>query len=490
MRRFLKAALTAVILSAAPASAGINIHRDAAGTAAPFLRIAPGGRGTAMGEYQSGLSPDMYGAWWNPAYLSSMRRYRAGACYNRWIQGINNSFVSGVFPLDSGTAGVMFRSLAVPSDMERRSGEGEGDAFFPRSSPEGSFGAYDIMLGLSYGRPVSERVSAGVTLKGILQSIDDRRAYGFGVDAGVLYETSLLGKELGVSSALRNFGPPVKFRKSSYPLPLDFSLGAGMVPADNLEASLNLRVSGDDYPRLHLGAEYILRDTLIFRSGYTYRFKGQPLGGGSGLRAGLGVRISDFSLDYSYAPYSYLGDAHRISLGAEFGSRPVKDISAYTIDLPDPAVSERLSESLPGDAGLFSVSMVPLSISPSRVIWKVEASTGAGFLRRAGFVTSQQNLENIRFKVSEDFTELPDERGGVSRIIYIDISDNLDRRALISSDADFYIGKSSLRSRIKFYDGDLNPLEVLSREASGEEEVFSVDTKGARQILIRQWIRD
>ena len=57
---------------------------------------------------------------------------------------------------------------------------------------------------------------------------------------------------------------------------------------------------------------------ISLRTGYKYTVGGNNLGNASGLRAGLGVEVKNYELDYAFVFYGDLGQAHRVSLVAKF----------------------------------------------------------------------------------------------------------------------------------------------------------------------------
>jgi hypothetical protein len=79
--------------------------------------------------------------------------------------------------------------------------------------PEGTGATYSpnfFNLGLSYSHTFAQKVSVGILLRGISESIADVNAFGFAIDAGVQYVTGAKDNfKFGVS--LRNMGSPMKF---------------------------------------------------------------------------------------------------------------------------------------------------------------------------------------------------------------------------------------------------------------------------------------
>ena len=79
----------------------------------------------------------------------------------------------------------------------------------PEISPDNTWSAAVIVVGLTYGRQLTDRIAAGVTFKGISQRIDDIDGRTMAIDAGMTYVVGESGLRFGVS--LRNFGPQFSF---------------------------------------------------------------------------------------------------------------------------------------------------------------------------------------------------------------------------------------------------------------------------------------
>ncbi|MEX0600212.1 MAG: PorV/PorQ family protein, partial [Rhodothermales bacterium] len=88
-----------------------------------------------------------------------------------------------------------------------------------------TWSAGTIIAGLTYGRQLTDRIAAGVTLKGMTQSIDNMDARTFAVDAGMTYVVGESGLRFGVS--LRNFGPQVGYDGIGLQDPISSSGPAG-----------------------------------------------------------------------------------------------------------------------------------------------------------------------------------------------------------------------------------------------------------------------
>jgi hypothetical protein len=69
-------------------------------TAVPFLRIAPDGRGSAMGDAGVATSPDVHSIFWNTSKLAFIDdEFGIAATYTPWLQ----EEIDNIFLLDAST---------------------------------------------------------------------------------------------------------------------------------------------------------------------------------------------------------------------------------------------------------------------------------------------------------------------------------------------------------------------------------------------------
>ena len=142
-------------------------------------------------------------------------------------------------------------------------------------------------------------------------------------DFGIHYNTGYRSVEIGAS--VQNFGANVTYAKESNPVPLLFRWGIagnligkeslfGQDDVNRIGVAFDLFQPNDYAQQEHIGIEYEYAEIFSLRAGYkfNYDFEGLTLGGG--IRQPLGAFT--LSLDYSYSSIgTYLGNAHRISLG-------------------------------------------------------------------------------------------------------------------------------------------------------------------------------
>lgn len=307
------------VFCAVPAEAG-----DPGASAGSFLRFAPGPRGTGMGEAHTAVTEDAYSAWWNPAGLAAVERPEVAAAYNASMQSVSHQYVSVAYPLRYGsTLGFNMTRLSVTPFQGY---DAVGYATRKVDSAETAVaGAYArTLLKDEIERPV---LNVGINLKGVNSRLDSVSASAFAADLGAIYYLrpsnywmkKVPAQELRFALGVKNLGTGLKYDKVSFQLPLSATLGAAWIShpggAHTLTVALDQTVANDDSYTVGVGADYFMFQLLSFRAGFK---TGQDTG--SGLRAGVGFRLSFLDLDYSMSPFGDLGAMHKLGLTMRFGS--------------------------------------------------------------------------------------------------------------------------------------------------------------------------
>lgn len=265
---------------------------DTGTTAANFLKIGVGARATAMGGAFTALANDGTALYWNPAGLAQVKETALSAVYNIHFQEVNQGCLSLTFPLLGGVAGLGANYVDM-GDIERRDEEG---------NLTGEFGAYDIQYSLGYARKLF-RLMFGISAGMLEETIAEDKNSSYLGDAGLL----LVGKSLSLGLACQNIGP--KLGEDS--LPLTFRGGIAW-KSDSLSITADAVKPIDDDIYYCAGLEWWIGNILALRAGHR---TAQDVG--SGMSAGMGLKISKIKLDYAYVPYGELGNSHRISFGIE-----------------------------------------------------------------------------------------------------------------------------------------------------------------------------
>lgn len=318
---------TAVFFTAlfcvAPAYAG-----DAGCSSAAFLKFSPSPRGTGMGEAYTAISEDAYSSWWNPAGLASVEGPELAATYNDSMEDVANQYLSVAYPLRYGsTLGLSVTRLSV-SPFQGYDAQGVKN---------GKVESSDMSVGAAYGRAIMkdeiERpvLNVGAGFKVISEKLDGISANTAALDLGAVYYirpdnywmSKAPAQEFRIAATLRNLGPGLKFDKESSPLPLSATLGGSWHShpggSASLILSLDQTISRDENYYAALGAEYVAFQVLSLRAGYR---TGQDIG--SGLRFGVGFRLSIADIDYSMSPFGELGAMHKLGVSMRLGAPVAK----------------------------------------------------------------------------------------------------------------------------------------------------------------------
>lgn len=221
--------------------------------------------------------------------------------------------------------------------------------------PEGNGATFSpnfFNLGLSYSHTFAQKVSVGILLRGISESIADVNAFGFAIDAGVQYVTGAKDNfKFGIS--LRNMGSPMKFGGEglTFSTPTPDPTGEYVIPVFQrpagfeLPSMLNIGLSYDFWAgdkhrittlgnftansfsvdQLGAGVEYAFKEMFMVRAGYRYDI-GVPSTDPqhnvfTGLCAGVTIEVptkkaslSRFAIDYAYLDTNPWNGTHNFSI--------------------------------------------------------------------------------------------------------------------------------------------------------------------------------
>lgn len=306
-----------------------------------FLSVGTDARATGMGEAFTTIEGSSTALLYNPAGIAGINTFM-DLSMNRlnWIADIKYLSGTAAFAPYEGKYGVVGVSVMTIDygtfNFTRVAANDQGYVDidgWPKPS------AY--VVGLGYGKALSNQFSVGGQLKYVSQSLGKsyvpvyrtttdasgqtktdttlvERNYTLGTlafDFGTIYKTGLKSLAFGVS--INNFSREVKYERESFQLPLSFKIGISMNVMDfvpNLGEDHSFYVSIDAvHPRsyaefLNIGGEYVFSNTVALRVGYVTHHPDY------GLTAGLGVRKFGVAVDYSYMPNKVFSDIQRFSV--------------------------------------------------------------------------------------------------------------------------------------------------------------------------------
>jgi len=320
--------------------------QDRAGTsAAPELRIPVGGQYLAMNGAAVAIASGLEAIYWNPAGVYHTNTDASALfSYRSYIADMSMSFaaVSGNFG-EFGTLGISFRDLSIGdinvTTMDQPDGTGEiiSPTYF--------------VLGLTYSKLLSDRVSIGANINLINESWANVSATGFSVDAGVQYR-DLFVSGLAIGVVVKNLGGAMQYDGSglivqatdpnsergqtfykvtaaSFELPSEIALGVSYTRALNEEnylsisgAFVNNNYAFDDYK---VGLEYSYKNIAFLRGGYLFspQATDERMNIWEDFTLGVGLNLKEFStldisVDYAYIPVQFFDANNTFSIRVNF----------------------------------------------------------------------------------------------------------------------------------------------------------------------------
>lgn len=312
MRRGIVAFILGILI--VPASVFAAEEFEKVGTiGGQFLKIPVGARPVAMGSAYVSLADDANAVFWNPAGIARISKTVASIHHTQLPAELKLTAASYVFRIGflPGTFAASARSLYMPAMAKRT-------VYRPEGTGE-SFDAGDVAFGLSYGRSLTDKFSAGLTFNWVQSTLDVYSSEAFTFDFGTLYDTGYQSLRIGM--AIQNIGSDMKFIEDNVKMPAVFRVGMSM----SVFESANYRVltSGefshppDNNERANWGMELGYKDFIRLRGGYNIKYDTE------GLALGLGVKVptslnSEGTIDYAYVDGSDLGGIHRFSVDFRF----------------------------------------------------------------------------------------------------------------------------------------------------------------------------
>ncbi|MFH1369367.1 MAG: PorV/PorQ family protein [Elusimicrobiota bacterium] len=287
---------------------------------AQFLKIGVSANSSALGE-AGAASSGAESVFINPAGLVGSDGMEIRASQAMWLESINYSNIAFAKKIGDNALGVGINYLSVPAITKvDNTGTILADSYAPA----------DMAVSLCYARDF-KALFAGITLKYISSTLDDKTATAIAADVGA--QKVFKDQRFITGLAVQNLGTTMKFNFEEDPLPLNVKLGGKYaIPFKNSEIDDNLNMShgmnilvdinstNDTGFYTNAGAEYLRKfnesTSAAVRAGYKSSVtKGLT---GSGISAGFGISYQKYVLDYAYAPYGDLGQTSRVSLSYKF----------------------------------------------------------------------------------------------------------------------------------------------------------------------------
>lgn len=321
-------ALALAVLFVSSVFAGNSKRIGTAG--AHELSIPIGSRGTALGGAVVASTSGVESVFWNPAGLALIEGPELMFSHQQYLADIDINFGGAAVAIETfGTLAVSAKVVSI-GEMEQTTDAqptGTGRTFNPTLA----------VLGLSYGRALTNKVSMGATFYYIREDILDVSADGIALDVGFLYESGWRGLKFGF--AMKNYGPEMSFSGRGFddyvdgvpmsaeaaqfdlPSSLNFGVSYPVINLDEsqLEVSGNFRSNNYSQDCYQGGAEYSYLDRYFLRAGYNFADQDEWLYGlalGGGVNFDLGSM--QLALEYSWTDTETFSDNQFFTVKAAF----------------------------------------------------------------------------------------------------------------------------------------------------------------------------
>jgi len=273
---------------------GIILFSQSFASFAPMILNA---RSAGLGEAYIALSDDFGALYYNPAGLIFLQGINIGFTHlelpNSWTRV---EYIGGIINLDKFSIGlgVSLKGISNPDEL-----------LFPFSE-----NSYQISL----ASKILPNLSLGGTFYLYQSTLDTGKAFGFGEDLGVIYELNPLFRVGAVF-----YNPISRLSWSTGEVEgverKDLKVG-GLLNLSFLKVPLKILCDISLLPkpqfinRINIGTEINPIPLLFIRTGYN--------GEKESISFGLGVKFSQFNLDYAFLYSEGLSNQHLLSLSAEF----------------------------------------------------------------------------------------------------------------------------------------------------------------------------
>jgi hypothetical protein len=311
-----------------------------------FLKVPMGARETALGTTGLTHSSGAAAMYWNPANVSLIDGPSFSFSYLNHFAGISTNYAALAFPMsDIGVFGLSLNYMSY-GDITRTT----------VANPDGGVGTYapyELALGFTYSKQITDRVSGGMTVKFINSKIDLVEAMAYSFDFGFTYNTDFRGLKLAFAAS--NLGPQsryegdglirttvvdastnetafLRYGSEPFELPASVSFGASMDvwrdEQNSVTGVVEQNINSFQVSRTNFGGEYGFQNMFFVRGGFTTSLKkdrdyktGKAGQAGMTFGAGVNYKFTDqfgAAVDYGYLDMGQLGGTHRFSVGVNF----------------------------------------------------------------------------------------------------------------------------------------------------------------------------
>ena len=283
-----------------------------------FLKINVDAKTAAMGNTMASIGRgDASSVFANPSAITGVKNMDLYAGTMSYVAEIGYNAFSVVKNL--GALGVVAVSVAsldmgdIPETINSPIGDRTEYSITGRNYTGGNMAA-----GLTFARQVSDKLSVGMNVRYIQETIDDLSMSNVSFDFGTTFYTGYKSLRLGMT--FKNIGNDVNLAgwDETYQtepvdvrMPVDFRVGMAMelLPGENLTLAVDASHPNDSPEKIHIGTQYNFNNMLFIRGGYKIGYDEDT------LTYGLGVSYSMINASFSMVNMGRLGTVSMMSVG-------------------------------------------------------------------------------------------------------------------------------------------------------------------------------
>lgn len=311
MRTLLMTATVAVVAACSVSSANAANPGEAAYS---FLKIGTDARSEAMGGAMTAVADQLGASFYNPAALARTAPRSVMASYVNWLTDIQAGALAAVWGVGQNSRIGLSAQYLDYGDFDPRDAQG---------NPGDDFSASDVALAVSWAAPAGRGVNYGITGRFVSESIDDVSSSALSADIGATYDFADQRSRAGV--AVRNLGAQTQSIEGGDKEDIPITLAAGFshrLRGAPVSFAADVLKPSDDDLGAAFGVEVAAFRQMLIRAGYNTLTAKLETDSDSdnlaGLSLGAGFIFERLTIDYAFATYSELGDAHRFSIGSRF----------------------------------------------------------------------------------------------------------------------------------------------------------------------------
>lgn len=292
-----------------------------------FVKVAVDPRSAGMGFSNVADAKDATSLYWNPALAAQADQSEVMLAHTAYFADISMEYLALIQKYKSFTFGGSLHYL--------NSGEMNETTEFDQWGTGRTFRTIHLAAGLTASHKITDLFSYGLTVKYLVEKIEEVQVNSAAIDFGFFYKVSDTGLRFAVS--LSNFGfdatPTGETNRPSLegevteddfedvPLPTRFIIAAAydVYESEDLKVLLTGQITNpsDNAEQFSVGGEFAYLDRFFVRTGYQFGYKEVQLPSlGAGFSFPLGG--NNIFADYSFSPYDRLGTLHRLALRFTF----------------------------------------------------------------------------------------------------------------------------------------------------------------------------